>query len=272
MKRIVGQDMSTASGLPSAGREYVQGLQRGFDVIKAFSAATPSLTIAAVSERTGLTRAVARRYLLTLLELGYVVQRGQQFSLTPRVLDLGYTYLSTMSVATLAQPHMERVVEALHESCSLSVLDGGDVVYIARTPAKRIMSINLVVGSRLPAHCTSMGKVLLAALPPDKLTAFFARGPLVRMSEKTICDEAALRKHLADIRHRGWAFSDGESELGVRTVAAPLVDSSGQVHAAINVSGHASRVSMKDLRRVYLPVLLEAATAISAQLGGVRFG
>lgn len=254
-----------------AGREFVQGLQRGFAVIKTFSAATPFLTIAGVADRTGLSRAVARRYLLTLLELGYVLQRGQQFSLTPRVLDLGFTYLSTMSVATLAEPYMEKIAEILHESCSVAVLDGSDIVYVARVPAKRIMSINLVVGSRLPAHCTSMGKVLLAWLSPDRLAAFFAAGPLARMTDRTVCEETDLRRVLAETHDRGWAFADGESELGVRTVAAPLIDRLGQVQAAINVSGHASRVSMKELRRTYLPVLLEASAAISTQLGATLF-
>lgn len=248
-------------------REFVQGLERGFAVIKAFSADAPTLTIVEVAERTALTRAVARRYLLTLKDLGYVDQKGLRFSLTPRVLDLGFTYLSTQQVAAVAQPHMERVVEVLHESCSVSVLDGRDIVYIARVPAKRIMSINLVVGSRLPAHCTSMGKVLLAAAPSRVLDEFFARGPLERRTERTICDESRLRRELGVIREQGWAFADGESELGVRTAAAPLSDRTGQVVAAINVSGHASRVSLKELRRVYLPAVLEAAGNISRALG-----
>lgn len=248
-------------------REFVQGLERGFAVIKAFSRQAPALAIVEVAEQTGLTRAVARRYLLTLKELGYVAQRGQRFSLTPAVLDLGFTYLSSMSVASTAQPFMERVVDTLRESCSVSVLDGRDIVYIARVPAKRIMSINLVVGSRLPAHCTSMGKVLLSALSPEALAAFFALGPLERRSERTICDQARLRKELSGVREVGYAFADGESELGIRTVAAPLVDRTGEVQAAINVTGHASRVSKKDLRRVYLPLLLEAAEGISRALG-----
>jgi IclR family pca regulon transcriptional regulator len=252
---------------PQVRREFVQGLERGFSVIKAFSAETPSLTIVDVSEKSGLTRAVARRYLLTLKELGYVTQRAQRFLLTPRVLDLGFTYLATQGIAAVAQPHMEKVVDILHESCSVSVLDDRDIVYIARVPAKRIMSINLVVGSRLPAHCTSMGKVLLAALSPEALAAVLAGPPLECRTPRTLCDHAALRKALVVTREQGWAFADGESEQGVRTVAAPLRDRAGHVQAAINVSGHASRVSMKELRKTYLPVLLEAAHNISRAMG-----
>jgi IclR family transcriptional regulator, pca regulon regulatory protein len=248
-------------------REFVQGLQRGFAVIKAFAADAPRLTIADVADRTGLTRAVARRYLFTLSELGYVVQNGAQFALTPRVLDLGFTYLSTVDVATVAQPVMETVAERLHESCSVSVLDGTECVYVARVPAKRIMSINLAVGSRLPAHATSMGKVLLAALSPESLNAYFAAATLHQLTRRTICTEPALRKALRDVRERGWAFADQESEDGVRTVAAPLYNRTLTVQAAINVAGHASRVSMKALRNEHLPLLLDAARDISSALG-----
>ncbi len=250
-----------------ARREFVQGLQRGFAVVKAFSADARHLTVAEVAARTQLTRAVARRYLLTLLEMGYVVQHGGKFSLTPRILDLGFTYLSTIDVPNVALPFMHELAETLRESCSVAVLDGADAVYVARVAAKRIMSINLVVGSRLPAHATSMGKVLLAYLPPSMLDEYFATAPLQPLTSRTICDEETLRKALQQVRERGWAFADQESEDGVRTVAAPLFDHSMQVQAAMNVSGHASRVSMKELRTTYLTVLMDAATKISRALG-----
>jgi IclR family pca regulon transcriptional regulator len=250
----------------AADREYVQGLDRGFSVIRAFHDAR-ALTITEVAGRTRLTRAVARRYLLTLQTLGYVAQHGTGFSLTPRILDLGFTFLSTINVANVAPPFMERLVESLHESCSVGVLDGPDVVYVARVPARRIMSINLVVGSRLPAHATSMGKVLLAALPADALDAYFAGEPLHAMTKRTIVREQTLRQVLKQVRQQGWAFSDEESEMGVRTVAAPIADHAGQVQAAINASGHAARVSMKDLKKLYLPRLLECAQQISRALG-----
>ena len=249
-------------------REYVQGLERGFAVVKAFSPdGDGRLTVAEMARRTGLTRAVARRYLLTLEELGYVVHDGTSFTLTPRILDLGFTYLATVDVANIAQPSMERIVHTLRESCSIAVLDGRDAVYVARVAAKRIMSINLVVGSRLPAHATSMGKVLLAHLDPAKLDEYFAAGPLRRLTDRTIVDESALRAALDQVRARGWAFADQESEDGVRTVAVPLFDRNMHVQAAMNVSGHASRVPMKELRGRYLRVLKEAAASISHALG-----
>jgi IclR family transcriptional regulator, pca regulon regulatory protein len=255
------------SSPPAVRREFVQGLERGFAVMKAFAADRPRLTVAEVAARTQLTRAVARRYLLTLQELGYVVQDRSVFALTPRILDLGFTYLATIDVASIAQPYMERVVHELRESCSVAVLDGHDAVYVARVAAKRIMSINLVVGSRLPAHATSMGKVLLAHVPPAQLDEYFRTARLTQLTPRTISSEDALRAALQQVRERGWAFADQESEEGVRTVAVPLFDRDMQVHAAMNVSGHASRVSMKELRSRYLPVLREAAADISRALG-----
>jgi IclR family pca regulon transcriptional regulator len=248
-------------------RESVQGLRRGFAVIKAFSADACELTIADVAIRTGLPRAVARRYLLTLEELGCIVHSGSSFKLTPRLLDLGFTYLSTVQVATFAQPFMEKVVARLHESSSIGVLDGQDCVYVARVPAKRIMSINLAVGSRLPAHATSMGKVLLAYLPPERLNEYFASGPLPRLTKHTLCEEGVLRKALDEIRARGWALCDQETEVGVRAVAAPIFDRLHQVQAALNVGSHASRVQLRTLKREYLPVVVDVARRISRVLG-----
>jgi len=256
-----------AGGTKGRSREFVQGLERGFAVIRAFSAEAHSLTIAQVSERTGVTRAVARRYLFTLQALGYVVQSGDRFSLTPRLLDLGFTYLSTLDITSVVQPFMERVATTLHESCSVSVLDGHEIVYVARRPAKRIMSINLALGSRLPAHATSMGKVLLAFLPQPQLERYFSSVDLVRLTDHTVVDEVKLRAMLAEVRDLGWAIADEETEYGVRSVAAPIVDRDGEVHAALNVAGHATRVSLAQLRKDYLPVVLEAAHCISLALG-----
>jgi IclR family pca regulon transcriptional regulator len=248
-------------------REYVQGLERGLAVIRSFSPEAPNLTIAHVAERTGLNRAAARRYLKTLEALGYVLQDDDRFSLTPRLLDLGFTYLSTLDVTSVVHPFMEQVTDALHESCSVSVLDNHDVVYIARRAANRIMSINLAVGSRLPAHATSMGKVLLAYLPPDELEHYFESVVREPLTANTIVDERSLRAVFEEVRENGWAVADEESELGVRSAAAPLEGRDGEVHAAINVSAHAARVSLDQLQRDYLPVLLEAARGISKALG-----
>ena len=251
----------------STNRETVQGLRRGFAVIKAFTSDAPALSISQVAARTGLTRAVARRYLLTLQDLGCITQMGSSFTLTPRVLDLGFTYLSTLGVANVAPPIMETVVERLRESCSIAVLDGHDIVYVARVPAKRIMSINLVVGSRLPAHATSMGKILLAHLPATALEAYVATATLERLTKRTICDKDILRRSLQDVRKAGWTINDQDCEDGIRTLAAPIFDRSNTAIAAINVSAHASRVSIKELKRDHLPVVLEAAHHISAALG-----
>lgn len=259
---------SPASGRPAGGREFVQAIERGFAVIKAFSGATQPLTIAEVADRTGLARAVARRYLLTLGQLQCVHQDEGRFMLTPRVLDLGFAYLSTQNVARLAQSTMEWVTEQLSESCSVSVLDGREIVYIARMPAKRIMTINLVVGSRLAAHATSMGKVLLADLSPQELTAFFDGPPLQSFTKHTITSESALRKALEKVRENGWALSEGEVEVGIRSVAVPLRGHSGRVVAALNVSAHASRVSKAEFLRSHLPVVLEAGRRISMSLTG----
>jgi len=256
----------TGGGEPRR-REFVQGLERGLAVIRSFSAASPSLTIAQVAGRTDLTRAAARRYLKTLETLGYVARHGDRFSLTPRLLDLGFTYLSTLDVASVAQPFMDAVTNTLHESCSVSVLHGHDIVYIARRAANRIMSINLAVGSRLPAHATSMGKVLLAHLLPRELDHYFEAVVREPLTEHTIFEERALRASLAEVRENGWAIADQESEIGVRSVAAPIVNREGEVRTAINVSAHAARVSLDQLRREYLPVLLEAARGISKALG-----
>jgi IclR family pca regulon transcriptional regulator len=258
---------SRVPGASTTDRHFVQGVERAFAVLKTFSEDRPQQTITDVATSTGLARAVARRYLLTLVELKYVAQSGPHFSLTPRLLDLGFTYLSTMSVATIGRTHMGRVAEALRESCSMSVLDGRDIVYIARVSAKRLFGSNLAVGSRLPAHCTSMGKIFLADMTPDDLGAFFAAGPLRRMTDRTICTESRLREAIAEVRARGWALNDGESEDGIRSVSAPIFDRSGYVPAAINVAGLASRVSLKELRSKHLPVLLRAANDISRTLG-----
>jgi IclR family pca regulon transcriptional regulator len=248
-------------------RHFVQGVQRAFAVLKTFSEDCPEQTITDVAAHTGLARAVARRYLLTLAELEYVAQNGAYFSLTPKVLDLGFTYLSTMSVATIGRPHMEKVADALRESCSMSVLDGRDIVYIARVTAKRLYTSNISIGSRLPAHCTSMGKVFLANMTAAELDAFLAAGPLRPMTERSIRNPARLREVIAEVRVKGWAWNDGESEDGIRGVAAPIVDHEGKIRAAINVAGLASRVSLKELRTKHLAVLLRAADEISRALG-----
>jgi IclR family transcriptional regulator, pca regulon regulatory protein len=255
----------TADG---AGRrtDFVQSLDRGLAVIRCFSSEHPSLTLSEVAKRTGLTRAAARRFLLTLQELGYVGSTGHQFSLRPRVLALGYAYLSSFSVAQIAQPHLEDLAEELHESCSVSVLDGDDLVYVARASANRIMTIALTVGTRLPPYPTSMGRILLAHLPEAELDAHLSRVKLRKLTEQTIVDPQELRAVLAKVRSQGWASVDQELEAGVRSIAVPIHDGSRKVVAAINASAHAARVPMRTLEKEFLPRLLDCARQIDSEL------
>ncbi len=257
---------SKAAGAGTRRTDFVQSLDRGLAVIRCFSSERPSLTLSEVAERTGLTRAAARRFLLTLQELGYVGSSGRQFSLRPRVLALGYAYLSSFSVAQIAQPHLEDLAEELHESCSVSVLDGDDIVYVARASANRIMTISLTVGTRLPPYPTSMGRVLLASLPEPELDALLARTQLRKLTEHTVTDPAELRGILSKVRAQGWAAVDQELEAGVRSIAVPIRNSSAKVVAAINASAHAARVPMRTLEKQFLPKLLDAVQQIDAEL------
>jgi IclR family transcriptional regulator, pca regulon regulatory protein len=246
--------------------DFVQSLERGLLVIRAFDAEHREMALSEVARISGLTRAAARRFLLTLEKLGYVTFSGGRFSLTPRVLELGYAYLSSLTLPEVAQPHMEALVARVNESSSISVLDDTDIVYVARVPTRRIMSITLSVGTRLPAYATSMGRVLLAALPDPELDARLGRMELRRLSAHTITDLATLRAVLERVRRQGWAAVDQELEEGLRSLAVPIHDASGAVVAALNVSVHASRGTMTTLRRDVLPLVQVAARAVEADL------
>ncbi|MGC1215122.1 MAG: IclR family transcriptional regulator [Micromonospora sp.] len=251
--------------------EFVQSLERGLAVIRAFDAEHPQLTLSEVARTTGLTRAAARRFLLTLVELGYMRTDGRLFSLRPRILELGYAYLSSLSLPEVAMPHMEALVAQVHESCSMSVLDGDEVVYVARVPTKRIMTVGISVGTRFPAYATSMGRVLLAGQPAEWLDDYLAKADLKPLTRRTITDPAKLRGVLAKIATQGYAIVDQELEEGLRSLAAPIHGENGQVIAAVNVSAHASRGSSEVIRRELLPPLLETAKRIEEDLrGGVN--
>ena len=241
-----------------AAEEYVQSLARGLEVLRAFDAAHPSQTLSEVAANTGLTRATARRFLLTLVELGYLRIDGKQFSLTPRVLDLGYSYLSGLTLPQLAQPHLERLSAAVHESTSASVLDGTDIVYVARVPVQRIMAVTIGIGTRFAASATSMGRVMLAAGQdlPTELPSF---------TDRTITDPAAFAAELGRVRDQGWALVDGELESGLRSLAVPLHDAGGRVVAAINIAGRAEGDAATFVGRL-LPELQATASAIEGDL------
>src|SRR3984957_6195138 len=251
---------------PPSNSDFVQSLDRGLRVIRAFDAEHRELSLSEVARVTGLTRAAARRFLLTLVRLGYMTHSDGRFALSARVLELGYAYLSSLSLPEVAQPHMEALVAQVNESSSISVLDDTDVVYVARVPTRRIMSITLSVGTRLPAYATSMGRVLLAALPEDELATRLGRTDMRPLSTHTITDADALRTVLDRVRRQGWAAVDQELEEGLRSLAVPIRDASGTVVAALNVSVHASRGTMTSLRRDILPLAQTAALAIETDL------
>lgn len=250
--------------------EFVQSLERGLAVIRAFSRDRPRLTLSDVARETGMTRAAARRFLLTLEHLGYVSSDGRLFSLRPSVLQLGYAYLSSFSLAEIAQDHLEALAEQLHESCSASVLDGDDIVYVARASTNRIMTIGLAVGARLPAYCTSMGRVLLAAMDDEQIDAYLSRADLQARTFQTITDPARLREELLRVREQGWCLLDQELEDGVRSIAVPVHDAEDRVVAAINTSAHATRVQLEELHDVFLPALQRCAEQIDLDLAGRR--
>ena len=259
---------------PAAARnsDFVQSLDRGLAVIRAFGPDRERLSLSEVARATNLTRAAARRFLLTLVKLGYVRSDGREFSLRPRVLELGYAYLSGLTLPDVAAPHLEELVARLHESSSISILDGHHVVYVARVPTKRIMTVAISVGTRFPAYATSMGRVLLAALPPDALEQYLAEAALEPLTANTVTDQGRLRAILAEVAAQGYAIVDQELEEGLRAVAAPIRGAQDTGTAAINVSVHASRVSVESLRADIVPALLETAAQIESDLGAQGAG
>ena len=248
--------------------DFVQSLERGLAVIRAFDGEHRELSLSDVARATGLTRAAARRFLLTLVKLGYVGFDGKLFSLRPRVLELGFAYLSSLTLPEVAQPHMEKLVAQVNESSSVSVLDDTEVVYVARVPTRRIMTITIAVGTRLPAYATSMGRVLLAGLEPDELEERLGRTDLRALTSRTVTDPARLREILDGVRRQGYAMVDQELEDGLRSAAVPLRDGAGSVIAALNVSVHASRATLQTLKREFLPLALQTAAAIEGDLRG----
>lgn len=223
--------------------------------------------MADVARVTNQSRAATRRFLLTLESLGYLGVEDKRYYLRPRVLELGYAYLSSSSAVEITQDYLEELSKELRESCSPVAYDRGDIVYIARAAADRIMTVNIRIGRRLPAFATSTLRVLLAGLPEEDLDYyFFATFPREPLTSRTITDEGELRRTIVEVRERGWASNDEELELGVRSNAAPIVDADGRIWAAANISVPASRASLKDLETQYLPRLLEVTAAIARDI------
>ena len=259
---------------PSEPRFFVQSLDRGLRVIRALNLPGQGRTLSEVARDTGLPRAAVRRFLLTLDELGYVRSEDRRFWLTPRVLELGYAYLSSLTLPEIAQPHLRGLVGRVDESCSMSVLDGSDVVYVAREPTRRIMTVAISIGTRFPAFATSMGRVLLAELPEGELQDRLPGGALPPLTTRTVTDADQLVRELTRVRRQGWALVDQELEDGLRSIAAPVRDATGRALAAVNVSSHASRTTLESLRTHLLPELLRTVAGIERDLaaGGEKTG
>jgi IclR family pca regulon transcriptional regulator len=246
--------------------DFVQSLQRGLAVIRAFDAANPALTLSDVARATGLARAAARRFVLTLVELGYMRAEGRFFRLSPRVLELGRPYLSTLTLPEIAAPHMRDFVAAVQESSSLATLDGTDILYTGHAAARRILAVSASVGTRDPAVATALGRVLLASQDPEWLRTAVTGAQLEQITAHTITDPEALLAELARVRQHGYALVDQELEDGLRALAAPVRGEHGDVVAAVNVAVHASRWPLERIHAVLLPRLLETAAAIEADL------
>ncbi len=252
--------------MPRAGTgpDFIEALARGLEVIAAFRPNRPAMSLTEVAAATGLARPTARRILLTLEELGYVRAVDGGFSLTPRVLDLGVAYVRSAGLWDVARPHMERLVAGTNESSSIAQLDGSDIVYVARVSVPKIVGLSVQIGTRFPALPTSLGKVLLAALPVDELERVLAEPTRSGLVARWRPDRAERDAELREVRARGWALTDEQLALGIRSVAAPLRDGAGCVVASINVNVHAAETSVEHLRTAHLPLLLQVAGDISA--------
>lgn len=246
---------------------YMASLARGLEVIQAFTPQRRVMSISQISQKTGIPRAAVRRCLYTLGKLGFVyAEDGKNFELRPRILALGHAYLASTPLARATQPVLKHLSEMLNESCSIATLDGDDILYIARASSSRIMTIDLDIGSRLPAWSTSMGRVLLSHLSEDKLNDMLGRITMIRYTSQTVDSVPALRAELKKVRQQGYALNDQELEMGLRSIAVPLMNSQGQVQAALNVGVHAGQVTADELRNRVLPELQKAAQELSMLL------
>jgi IclR family pca regulon transcriptional regulator len=247
-------------------RDYVNSLARGLTVIRAFNRNRPSMTASEVARLTDLNRAAARRFLLTLVREGYAETDGKYFRLRPKILDLGFSALSSVTFAGIAQPIMDELADSIDEMCLAAVLDGDWCVYVNRTTTQRVISVNLDVGSRLPAYCMSTGRVLLAALSDDALDRWLAELRPAKHTSKTIVSKRKLREAILQARRDGWSMMDEEYEIGFRSLSVPIQDRSGATIAALNVCCPTPRVSLKTMRTEFLPLVQRAAETIRESL------
>lgn len=258
---------STDNDLYKGDPNFMASLARGLEVIQAFTPQRRLMSISQISQKTGIPRAAVRRCLYTLNKLGFVyADDGKNFELRPHILALGHAYLASTPLAKSTQPVLKHLSQTLNESCSIATLDGDDILYIARSFTSRIMTIDLDIGSRLPAFSTSMGRVLLSQLPPDALTAYLNRVQLIRYTQYTLSSTSRLRTELEKVREQGYAINDQELEIGLRSIAVPIVSPSGRTEAALNTSVHASQVSVAELTTRILPEMQRAAQELSLLL------
>ncbi len=247
-------------------REVMGGLAKGLDVIRAFTRERPALTLTQVAAAAGLPAATARRCLHTLEELGYVTRSDRSFLLRPKVLELGAAYLESMNIESVTRNYLEELARETGDSASLAVLDGTEIVYVARSSARTLLRLEAHVGSRLPAYPTSMGRVLLAGLSPERLDAYFESARIEPLTEHTVTDPRRLRRLVEDCRRSGYAAVEDELALGVVAVAVPVLDTASRVVAALNSSGHTRRMTKAQLVRERLPMLRETSQRISREL------
>lgn len=252
-----------------ARRETMGGLAKGLDVIRAFTREQPALTLSQVAAAAGLTPATARRCLHTLEELGYVTRRERTFLLRPKVLELGAAYLESMNIEALTGTLLEDLARQTGDSAALAVLDGAEIVYVARASVRTLLRLEAHVGSRLPAYCTSMGRVLLAGLPPARLDAYLAAVELVPLTERTVTDPRRLARIVEDCRRNGYSAVEDELAYGVVALAVPVFDGAGRVVAALNSSSHSRKTSKAKLVRERLPMLRAVSGQISEELARV---
>lgn len=250
----------------TAESNYIAALARGLTVMRSFAGQRSQLTMAEIAKLVGLPRATVRRCLITLSSLGYIETTGKYYRLTPQVLTLSQAYFSSNPLPRVAQTYIEQVSEAVGESCSVSVLSGDEVIYVARSSRKRAASVHRDIGQNLPAYCTSMGRVLLANLDQAQLDTYFKRITLKKFTHETVVDEATLRGILDQVRRREFCLIDGELEHNLRAIAVPLRDATGKVIAAVHISTEASRSSKEKIRNEFLPVLRSAALQMRSML------
>ncbi len=267
MTRKTSGEAEEGEGAEGRERHFINGLAKGLSVIQAFNDEARALTLAEAATRTGLTRAAARRILMTLEDLGFAARQGERhFVLTPKVLSLGYAYLTSMPLWTFAEPVLETLVEELGETCSIAVLDGTELVYVLRIPVHRILSQGVTVGSRLPLHAHSAGRILLSGLTAMQMETYFRRATLKPFTDRTITDEANLRKAVTEAAKKGYAFVNGELEEHISGLSVPIFQPDGSVLAALNVSVNRKSVSEATIVRNLLPRLRRAAERLNASL------